>query len=155
MPTLSPFQQALLESAAASDGGVPADTADRRSAASLIKRGYLISLPRAGLPSLLTITQAGRETAGQPGGPAAPQASPVVAEPPAPPVIANSKTATLRALLQRPVGATVPQMTEATGWLPHSVRGFIAGTLKKKLGLTVTSDKSDAGRIYRIVEPAA
>ena len=152
MPTLSSFQQTLLESAAASEAGVPADTTDRRSAASLIKRGYLISIPRTGQPSLLAITQAGREATGQPVAPAlllTPLPSALAAAPVA------SKTTTLRALLERPVGATVPQMTEATGWLPHSVRGFIAGTLKKKLGLTVTSDKSEAGRVYRIVEPAA
>lgn len=159
MPALSSFQQTLLEAAAGTEAGVPADTTDRRSAESLIKRGYLISIPRTGQTSLLAITQKGRAVAGVTEAPVIPavvahaEAAPAPAPAPAP--AAASKTATLRMLLQRPMGATVPQMTEATGWLPHSVRGFIAGTVKKKLGLTVTSEKTQTGRTYRIVEPAA
>lgn len=54
------------------------------------------------------------------------------------------------ALLSRPEGATIEQLSEATGWQAHSVRGAIAGTLKKKKGLTVTSEKVGDVRIYRI-----
>jgi hypothetical protein len=39
---------------------------------------------------------------------------------------------------------------KATGWLPHSVRGFLSGTVRKKLGLTVTSKGADGGRIYSV-----
>ena len=54
-------------------------------------------------------------------------------------------------MLRRPEGATVPEVVEVTRWLPHTVRGAIAGALKKKLGLTVTTEKiEERGRVYRI-----
>ncbi len=56
-------------------------------------------------------------------------------------------------LLKRKKGATIEEIVEATGWQAHSVRGAISGTLKKKLGLAVTSERVDGrGRTYRIVE---
>jgi hypothetical protein len=64
-------------------------------------------------------------------------------------VAATSKSKTLIALLTRPEGATIDAMMKASGWQAHSVRGFLAGTLKKK-DKTVFSEKTDAGRIYRI-----
>jgi hypothetical protein len=58
----------------------------------------------------------------------------------------------LIALLRRPDGATSAEMTAATGWLPHSVRGALSGVIRQKLGHTVVSDKTiDRGRVYRIV----
>lgn len=63
----------------------------------------------------------------------------------------NSKQATVIQMLQRPEGATVRQVCEATGWQTHTVRGTFAGAFKKKLGLTITSEKPEGGeRIYRI-----
>jgi hypothetical protein len=63
----------------------------------------------------------------------------------------NSKQATVIQMLQRPEGATISQICEATGWQKHTVRGTFAGAFKKKLGLNLTSDKADGGeRIYRI-----
>lgn len=57
----------------------------------------------------------------------------------------------LIAMLQAPEGATIAEIVEATGWQPHTVRGAIAGALKKKLGLDVTSEKVEGrGRVYRI-----
>ena len=54
-------------------------------------------------------------------------------------------------MLHRPAGATIPQIMEATGWQAHTVRGTFAGAFKKKLGLTLTSDKAEGGaRTYRI-----
>ena len=56
----------------------------------------------------------------------------------------------LIAMLQREQGATIAQIVEATGWQPHTVRGAFAGALKKKLGLTVTSEKVNGIRTYHI-----
>ena len=54
-------------------------------------------------------------------------------------------------LLSREEGATIEELQVATGWQQHSVRGFLAGAVKKKLGLTLLSEKPDAGpRHYRI-----
>ena len=67
----------------------------------------------------------------------------------------NSKQAQVIAMLKRPEGATIAQICEATSWQAHTVRGTFAGAFKKKLGLTVTSDKAEGGvRVYRIVEAA-
>jgi DNA-binding MarR family transcriptional regulator len=64
----------------------------------------------------------------------------------------GTKQALLIDLLKRKKGATIEKIVEATGWQPHTVRGTISGTLKKKLGLMVTSEKPDDGpRRYRIV----
>jgi hypothetical protein len=59
------------------------------------------------------------------------------------------------ALLNRPQGATIAAIIEATGWQSHSVRGFLAGAVRKKLGLTLQSDKTDGERVYRVIEPRA
>jgi hypothetical protein len=65
----------------------------------------------------------------------------------------GTKQALLIDLLRRRKGATIAEIGEATGWQPHSVRGAISGTLKKKLGLTVTSEEvGRRGRVYRIVQ---
>ena len=65
---------------------------------------------------------------------------------------ADTKQAQMIAMLRRKQGATIAQIVEASGWRPHTVRGFFAGALKKKLGLTVTSEKVEGkDRIYRIV----
>ncbi len=63
---------------------------------------------------------------------------------------APTKIETVIALLKRPEGADVHQLAQATGWQPHSVRGAIAGTLKKKLGLAVQTEKVDGRTVYRI-----
>lgn len=63
----------------------------------------------------------------------------------------NSKQAQVIGMLKRPEGATVAQIMAATGWLAHTVRGTFAGAFKKKLGLTITSEKPEGGeRVYRI-----
>jgi len=63
----------------------------------------------------------------------------------------NSKQAEVIRMLQRAEGATIGQICAATGWQAHTVRGTFAGALKKKLGLTIVSDKPQGGeRVYRI-----
>ena len=63
----------------------------------------------------------------------------------------GSKAAKILALLRRPGGATAEQLMKATGWQPHSVRGFLSGTVRKKLGFAITSTKGDNGeRSYSI-----
>lgn len=62
-----------------------------------------------------------------------------------------SKHDRVLSLLSRRDGATIPEMMEATDWQQHSVRGFLAGTVKKKLGLSLTSSKAEGElRRYRI-----
>ena len=65
----------------------------------------------------------------------------------------ESKQSQLIAMLKQPDGATIVEIAKALGWQPHTVRGAIAGALKKKLGLNVESEKvDDRGRVYRIAE---
>ena len=56
-------------------------------------------------------------------------------------------------MLRRARGATIDEIVKALDWQPHTVRGAIAGALKKKLGLTIVSEKSEPrGRVYRIAD---
>lgn len=66
-------------------------------------------------------------------------------------VRADSKLSKMIALLRRKDGATITQMMKVTGWQAHSVRGAMSGTIKKRLGLTITSDMLGTDRTYRIV----
>src|SRR5882757_552783 len=62
----------------------------------------------------------------------------------------NSKQDHVLGLLRGPSGTTIEKITQATGWQAHSVRGFFAGVVRKKFGLTLKSEKADGERVYRI-----
>ena len=64
---------------------------------------------------------------------------------------AGTKQAQIIALLQRPEGASIGEIVEATGWLAHSARGMISGGLKKRLGLPITAEKqAGRGTVYKL-----
>ena len=63
----------------------------------------------------------------------------------------GTKQALVIEMLRRPEGATIAEIVEATSWASHTTRGFLAGTLKRKLGLAIDSDKDQIrGRIYKV-----
>ncbi len=66
----------------------------------------------------------------------------------------ESKQALIIAMLRAPTGATIGTMARAANWQPHSVRGFLAGVVRKKLGLTLVSADGKNGRVYQITDRA-
>jgi hypothetical protein len=67
----------------------------------------------------------------------------------------DTKHARVIAILRKPAGATIKAIMAVTDWQQHSVRGFLAGVVRKKLGLNLVSDQTDKGRVYRIKEGKA
>jgi hypothetical protein len=67
----------------------------------------------------------------------------------------DTKHARIIAMLRTPAGATIASLVAATGWQQHSVRGFLAGVVRKKLGLNLVSEQTDKGRVYRIKDGKA
>jgi hypothetical protein len=79
--------------------------------------------------------------------------APKAAEPKAEGVRQGSKTETILGMLRRAKGASLAEIMEATSWQTHSCRGFVSGTLGKKMGLTVKSEKREDGtRVYSIAK---
>ncbi len=66
-----------------------------------------------------------------------------------------TKSEKITALLRRAKGASINELMNATGWLAHSVRGFLSGTIRKRKGLTISNEKTGGERRYRIVEHGA
>ena len=67
----------------------------------------------------------------------------------------DTKHARIIAMLKSPAGATIARMMSTTDWQQHSVRGFLAGVVRKKLGLNLVSELTDKGRVYRIKDSNA
>jgi hypothetical protein len=68
---------------------------------------------------------------------------------------ADTKHARIIAMLRAPAGTTIAAIMTATDWQQHSVRGFLAGVVRKKLGLNLVSEQTDKGRVYRIKDGKA
>ena len=164
MPKLTDTQTIILSRAATRPGNLAMPlpeglhgAAAQKAVTAMITRGWLEEVDadmRKGEPlwretgdghgTTLIATEAGLEAIG---------IEPVVASDTPKPVAirAGTKQAQIIALLQRPEGASIAEIIEATGWLAHSARGLISGGLKKKLGLQITSQKEEGrGSVYRI-----
>ena len=161
---LTDGQRAILTRAAAvEDGGADTFEGDARTVAGLVRRGLMMRVPTADGPGRVIVTTAGRALlAGETPLAPTPAATIVLASALAPPQAPASnlkgpggKLGTLIALLQRPGGATIDQLSAATGWQVHSVRGAISGALKKQRGIAVTSEKVGGVRVYRAAGAAA
>ena len=67
----------------------------------------------------------------------------------------DTKHARIIAMLRKPAGATIAAIMAVTDWQQHSVRGFLAGIVRKKFGLNLVSEQTDKGRFYRIKDSKA
>ena len=161
MTELTNTQRAILTAAAARRGLqiLPLPDHIKGGAAKKVTTALLArGLVRAdGDGATLVATGAGLRAIGIEPAKAEPSASvtspgePDAPETTTPKIRPGTKQATLIAMLEAPDGATITEIADATGWQHHTVRGAIAGALKKRLGLEVTSEKVDGrGRVYRI-----
>jgi hypothetical protein len=83
--------------------------------------------------------------------PAARPVEDVVGDPKSKKAHTRSKQSRVITMLQSPAGATIAAIMKATGWQQHSVRGFLAGVVRKRLNLKLTSKKVDGERVYQVV----
>ena len=108
-------------------------------------------------PTATKVERPSAPTKSQPSQPSAAKSKPATKQKPdrkAAKVGASSppKLGRVVAMLERKEGATVVAVMKATGWQKHSVHGFFAGVVRKKLGLNLVSEKKDGAQVYRIVE---
>jgi hypothetical protein len=68
---------------------------------------------------------------------------------------AGTKNAKVVAMLRDQAGTTIAAIVAATGWQQHSVRGFLAGVVRRRLGLNLVSEPAERGRVYRIIDDTA
>ncbi len=165
---LSPSQQAVLAAAAQHKQGLANQFpetlkggARTKVLEALTKAGWLASTGNEGVPQ---ITEAGYaaigvkppkprkpKTVAKEGGAATCTQAPAKASRRR----QNSKQAQVIEMLKRPQGASIEQVMQATEWQSHTVRGFFAGALRKKLGIPITSNKAEGQeRVYRIAPDA-
>lgn len=138
MTVLTKAQAKLLAAIALDDDGIEMDAASQRAVDNLLSHALVERREDPEIGSRIVATARGREAA---------QAQ---AAPPR-----GSKIGVLVALMRRPEGATIAELQAASGWQPHSVRGFVSGKIKKKLGQTVTVKTVGGARRYHIESPAA
>jgi hypothetical protein len=176
--TLSASQRAILEAAAARADGAVLPLPPRIKGGVAIN--VMLSLTRKGLITLNEtgesyISEEGLRAVGAPAAaqtpvgapetlvatnlPATPEPAHTAQEPPttaapepqvAPGLRPETKQASLITMLKQPGGVTLEQIMAATGWQRHTVRGAISAVLRKKLGLTVSSERSEGCTVYRI-----
>lgn len=151
MPDLTLAQAKLLDDLANAPNGLPLTLAHSRPAKTLARLQMIeIRTAEGGgrTALLLPAGEAHRHDAPADQAPLAP--APCTS---APKSSASGKLGLVLALIRRPGGATSAELMEATGWQAHSVRGAIAGSIKKKLGIPVASTSRDGVRVYS-AEPA-
>lgn len=139
MTVLTKAQTKLLAAIALDDDGIEIVAGPRRTINALLSHALIERREDSEIGSRFVVTTRVRETA---------QAQ--TAPPPR-----GSKLEILVALMRRPEGATLAVLQVATGWQAHSVRGAIAGAIKKKLEHAVVSTKGESGRVYRIEQAEA
>jgi hypothetical protein len=159
---LSDSQRQILAVACERKGGLvlPAATTAKGGAlkkvvASMLSRGLVQEVTATskqevwrtsedGTPVTLKVTKAGREAVGSTRKTGSRAKRGIKQRP-------DSKQAQVIAILEQPKGATIEEIMKVTGWLAHTVRGFFAGALKKRLGMEVTSERvKGRGRVYRL-----
>jgi len=137
---------AIAEETAASQAEAPAAEAKSTKKATGAKRARNVAPAKAKAGK--KATPAKKTPTGAKKSPAAPKTGKAGKEKGA---RAGSKTETILDLLKRPGGATAKELLKVTGWQPHSLRGFLSGTVGKKMGLTVVSTKGeDEERSYSV-----
>jgi len=115
----------------------PANSGQQTAAQPATKRDH------SRTPAVMPTTSSQKPTAPRPCNTAYRRKNTPVVEP-------STKTAQILGLLQRPQGVSLKELRKATGWQAHSVRGFLSGTLKKKLGLSIAAVGRGDDRVYRL-----